>query len=77
MFYYDLPLVHSGQAEQGLGILRQAEIRKPDAALIQLHIAYALQKLKRSEEAKTLLDQLSGAQLTAEEQQLRAILLKN
>jgi len=73
---YGYALVRAGQPQQGLGVLRQAEIRRPDSALIQLHIADALQRLKRSQEAKTLLDQLAGAKLTAEEQQLRLKLLQ-
>jgi len=73
---YGYALVRAGQPEQGLGVLRQAEIRRPDSALIQLHIADALQRLKRSQEAKTLLDQLSGVKLTPEEQQLRLKLLQ-
>lgn len=74
---YGNALVQAGQPEQGLGVLRQAEIRQPQSALIQLHIADALQRLKRTEEAKTLLDQISNRGLTDEEKLLKQKLLRN
>jgi putative PEP-CTERM system TPR-repeat lipoprotein len=67
---YGYALMHTGQVEQGLGILRQAEIRQPKSALIQLHIAEALLQLKRADEAKQVLNTLQNKQLTAEEQHL-------
>jgi len=67
---YGYALLHAGQAEQGLGILRQAEIRQPDSALIQLHIAEALQVLQRKPEATQILNQLDRSRLSAEQQQL-------
>lgn len=73
---YGYALVKAGQAEQGLGVLRDAQIRQPAAALVQLHIAAALQQLGRQAEAATLLQQMSVEQLSATEQQLYQQLLK-
>jgi len=74
---YGFALVKAGQAESGLGVLRDAEIRQPDSTLLQLHIAAALQQLKRPDEAKTVLNQLKGRQLSPAEQQLLRQLQQN
>lgn len=74
---YGYALVKAGQAEQGLGVLRDAEIRQPNSSLLQLHIAAALQQLKRPEEAKAVLLQLKDRPLSAAEQKLLQQLQKN
>jgi Tfp pilus assembly protein PilF len=73
---YGYALVKAGQAEKGLGVLREAEIRQPQATLLQLHIAAALLQLQRTAEAKAILSALSGRELTTSEQQLLQQLLK-
>jgi putative PEP-CTERM system TPR-repeat lipoprotein len=67
---YGYALVKAGQVEKGLGVLREAEIRQPQAALLQLHIAAALQQLNRHAEARTILNSLNSRQLNSAEQQL-------
>ncbi len=66
---YGYALVKAGQPEQGLGILRDAEIRQPDAIALQLHLAETLLLLQRSAEAKQILATLTTKQLNAAEQQ--------
>lgn len=67
---YGYALVKAGQVEKGLGVLRDAEIRQPQSALLQLHIAAALLQLDRKEEAQTILHALKNQQLTPAEAQL-------
>lgn len=67
---YGYALVKAGQVEKGLGVLRDAEIRQPQSALLQLHIAAALLQLSRNAEAKVILTAMSSRQLTVTEQQL-------
>ena len=67
---YGWALVQNGQAEPGLGILRDAEIREPSNVMIQLHLAGALQQLQRHAEAQSILQKLSGPALSGQEQQL-------
>lgn len=74
---YGYALVKAGQAEKGLGVLREAEIRQPQSALLQLHIAAALQLLGRQTEAKVILDAMSSRPLTVNEQQLLQQLQKH
>jgi Flp pilus assembly protein TadD len=51
-------LVSKGQTEPGLRYLREARLRSPDNPEIRFHLAYALSKVGRKEEAK---DELSAA----------------
>jgi len=74
---YGYALVLTGEAEAGLGVLRNAEIRQPQSMLLQLHIAAALQTLKRLDEAKTILQRMQNSNLNAEEQGLLQQLLRN
>lgn len=74
---YGYALVKAGQAEKGLGVLREAEIRQPQSALLQLHIAAALLQLKRTAEAKKILSALNRPELNAAEQQLLQQLQKH
>jgi len=67
---YGYALVKAGQVEKGLGVLREAEIRQPQAALLQLHIAAALLQLSRTAEATAILDAMRSRQLDSTEQQL-------
>ena len=67
---YGYALVKAGQVEKGLGVLREAEIRQPQAALLQLHIAAALLQLSRTAEATAILDAMRSRQLNSTEQQL-------
>lgn len=67
---YGYALVLNQQAEKGLGVLRDAETRRPADLLVQLHIAAALQQLKRDHEASQILQALQSKPLTAAEQQL-------
>ena len=45
-------LVNKGQVEAGLRYLREARLRNPDNGEIRFHLAYALSKTGRKEEAK-------------------------
>ncbi|HLO63669.1 MAG TPA: XrtA/PEP-CTERM system TPR-repeat protein PrsT, partial [Azonexus sp.] len=45
-------LVGKGQIEPGLRYLREARLRSPESAEIRFHLAYALSKIGRKEEAK-------------------------
>lgn len=67
---YGYALVKAGKADQGLGVLRDAEIRQPNSALLQLHIAAALHQLGRKQEARAIFSALQGRQLNSVEQQL-------
>lgn len=67
---YGYSLVLIGDSQNGLGILRNAEIRQPQSVLLQLHIAHALQQLNRQDEAKSILRRFTGTQLNTEEQEL-------
>ncbi|MCG2577516.1 PEP-CTERM system TPR-repeat protein PrsT [Dechloromonas sp. XY25] len=51
-------LVGKGQIEPGLRYLREARLRSPESAEIRFHLAYALSKVGRKEEAK---EELSAA----------------
>lgn len=51
-------LVGKGQIEPGLRYLREARLRSPESAEIRFHLAYALSKIGRKEEAK---EELSAA----------------
>lgn len=74
---YGYALVKAGQTEQGLGVLRDAEIRQPNSTLLQLHIAAALQQLNRPEEAQAILLLVKDRPLNVTEQQLLRQLQKN
>lgn len=67
---YGYSLVLTGEPAAGLGVLRNAEIRRPESALLQLHIADALQRLQRADEAKTILQRLHLDKLNEEEKRL-------
>jgi putative PEP-CTERM system TPR-repeat lipoprotein len=56
-------LVNTGKAEQGLHYLRNAHSRMADNPEIRYHIAVALDKLGRKEEAKQELEQALSANL--------------
>ncbi len=51
-------LVSKGQAEAGLRYLREARLRSPENGEIRLHLAYALAKIGRKDEAR---EELSAA----------------
>ena len=72
---YGWSLVLSGEVVQGLSYLRQAFSMSSTQPDIQYHIAYALVKLNRKEEAKLLLDQLTKQQDTFNEYELAKQLL--
>ncbi len=67
---YGWALTSSGKPEQALGVLRDAEIREPDNQLIQLHLVETLHQLKRTSEAKALLQKIRSRALPAKEQRL-------
>lgn len=73
---YGWALVLNAEPEQGLGILRDAEIREPSNSMIQLHLAAALKMLKRAAEAEQILQKLGNQPLTEAEQQLMQQLKK-
>lgn len=68
-------LVESGDAEQGLSYLRQAFSMSSTQPDIQYHIAYALVKLERKEEAKRLLTDIVKLPNTFKEHKLANELL--
>lgn len=72
---YGYALVLNQQAEKGLGVLRDAEIRRPDDVLVQLHIAAALRQLKRDAEVSQILQTLQRKSLGPAEQRLLQQLL--
>ena len=56
-------LVSKGQAEAGLRYLREARLRSPESSEIRFHLAFALAKIGRKEEAREELGvALSGSQ---------------
>lgn len=67
---YGWALTTSGKLEQGLGVLRDAEIRDPSNQMIQLHLAETLRRLNRTTEATALLQKIQTQTLLLEEQQL-------
>lgn len=67
---YGWALTRTGQPEQALGVLRDAEIRSPDDQMIQLHLAETLRLLNRGLEAKVLLQRIQTKVLQPEEQRL-------
>lgn len=67
---YGYALVKAGQPAQGLGILRDAEIRQPDSIALQLHLAETLLLLQRTAEAGQIITTLTTRSLTPAEQQL-------
>jgi putative PEP-CTERM system TPR-repeat lipoprotein len=67
---YGWALTKAGKPEQGLGILRDAEIRDPDNRMIQLHLAETLRHLNRHDEALNLLQAVQSNSLQPEEQRL-------
>lgn len=67
---YGWALTTSGKLEQGLGVLRDAEIRDPSNQMIQLHLAETLRRLNRTTEATALLQKIQTQTLLPEEQQL-------
>lgn len=67
---YGYAQVLAGDAKAGLGLLRDAEIRQPQAVLLQLHIAHALTLLNRTPEAKAILQRYKAEQLPPQEQSL-------
>jgi putative PEP-CTERM system TPR-repeat lipoprotein len=54
-------LVNKGQVEAGLRYLRDARLRSPDSGEIRFHLAYALAKLGRKDEARDELRSALGA----------------
>lgn len=60
---YGIALAKTGQFTEALAILRDAEIRLPQSALVQLHLAETLWLLKRPEEAKLALANAQSLQL--------------
>lgn len=54
-------LVGKGRTEAGLRYLREARLRSPEDAEIRFHLAYALNKIDRKDEARTS----CGPRLTA------------
>ena len=71
---YGYALIKNGQLSEGLGVLREAEIRAPQSTLLQLHLAEALLLQKRPDEAKTILTKVSKMTLTESEQRLMKVL---
>lgn len=67
---YGYAQVLAGDANAGLGLLRDAEIRQPQAVLLQLHIAHALTLLNRTQEAKAILQRYKAEQLPLHERTL-------
>ncbi len=67
---YGYAQVLAGDAKAGLGLLRDAEIRQPQAVLLQLHIAHALTLLNRTQEAKAILQRYKAEQLPLHERTL-------
>lgn len=67
---YGWALTRTGQPEQALGVLRDAEIRSPDNQMIQLHLAETLRLLRRTSEAKALLQKIQSKVSLPEEQRL-------
>lgn len=67
---YGYALVKTGKLTEGLGLLRDAEIRQPDNLMLQLHLAETLQLSKRHDEAKALLNRLQGKNFSTAERQL-------
>lgn len=67
---YGYALVRAGKLSEGLGLLRDAEIRQPDNLMLQLHLAEALHLLARHAEAQQQLSRLQGKKLTAEQRRL-------
>lgn len=67
---YGYAQVLAGDASAGLGLLRDAEIRQPQAVLLQLHIAHALTLLNRTQEAKAILQRYKAEQLPLHERTL-------
>ncbi|KVW96876.1 XrtA/PEP-CTERM system TPR-repeat protein PrsT [Thiobacillus denitrificans] len=71
---YGWLLVRSGNAAKGLGILKKAQSKAPDAAEIQWHLAYALNengdKARARQELKMLLDRNVGFTAEAQARQL-------
>ncbi len=67
---YGYAQVLAGDANAGLGLLRDAEIRQPQAVLLQSHIAHALTLLNRTQEAKAILQRYKAEQLPLHERTL-------
>lgn len=67
---YGYAQVLAGDAKAGLGLLRDAEIRQPQAVLLQLHIAHALTLLNRTQEANAILQRYKAEQLPLHERTL-------
>ena len=78
---YGWALTKAGKPEQGLGILRDAEIRDPDNRMIQLHLVETLRQLHRKNEALILFQAIQSTGLPPDEQRLaseiKAALEKN
>ena len=67
-------LVRKGRIEAGLRYLREARLRSPDNAEIRFHLAYALARSGRSNEAREELSAaLSGTERIAEHEEFRQL----
>jgi Flp pilus assembly protein TadD len=53
-------LVSKGEVESGLRYLREARLRSPDNVEIRFHLAFALAKIGRKEEAREELSAVLG-----------------
>jgi len=67
---YGYALVKTGKLTEGLGLLRDAEIRQPDNLMLQLHLVETLQLLQRGDEAQQLLNRLESKNFNAAERRL-------
>jgi len=67
-------LVSKGQVEAGLRYLREARLRSPDSSEIRFHLAFALAKIGRKDEAREeLAVALSGSERISNNPQLASL----
>lgn len=64
---YGIALAKAGKLNEALATLRDAEIRLPQSALVQMHLAETLWLLKRTEEAKMALQNATAMPVTPTE----------